>query len=201
MAIVTTSLLGLVSCETTRSLTVRSQPEGVEIAIVSNNVTRKLGSTPITLDAQSTPELFNSVVQVQASKSGLLTQSVLVPRVPMGGTGSLFFNMETASLPQSCQAQSDTINEIARGITMVTGMIQQKRLEEAFGLNKNLIMKYIDVAVLYEIEGNIYYLQKNFSKALESYRKSDSLLPNNNSTVRMIQKLEQMLGTEGVKTN
>lgn len=193
----TVALLILSGCAT-QGLQVSSVPEGADVYIVSASRGRQeVGKTPIQLDSRNTPGLFDNVVEVQISRTGFQTQSTLVPKMSLGGTGTLHAILQESSLPKVCQSQEDSFNEMARGVAEASNLIQRKSYSEASSLVNQLIARYGTVSVLHDLQGNIFYLQKDLQKALEAYRKSNALSPNNPSTVRMIQKLEKLQGLSG----
>jgi hypothetical protein len=81
---------------------------------------------------------------------------------------------------------------MARGIAEVSNLIFKKKYPEAGILVQTLIGKFTTVATLYDLQGNVFYLQRDLTRALESYKKSNSITPNNLQTVRMIERLEQL---------
>lgn len=192
------SAFAVVGC-TTQGLRVQSAPEGADVWVhLFGGSPLKVGKTPLELDARNTPGIFTESFQVQVSKEGYQPQSVLVPKLStMGGTGRVNFNLEDAALPKVCQAQETSFNEMARGVAEVSNYIQTKRFTEASSLLQPLLAKFNSVAVLHDLQGNIHFLQKDLNRALDSYKKSNALSPNNPTTLRMIQRIQQLQGQPG----
>lgn len=187
----TNALLG---CATS-TLKVTSLPEGAEVSIIApDRAPVKIGKTPIEIEARVYPELFQESVQVQVAKDGHSPLTVLVPRLPVGGVGRINLNLQQAELPKVCQSQSDSINLLAKGIADSASLVQRKRVDEAIRLLEDLSSKFGTVPVVHDLLGNVYYLQRNMDRALESYRRSNKLNPNNIDTIRMIERIEQMQG-------
>ena len=189
-------LASAIGCSS-RSLRVTSSPEGADVYIIGNDrQAQKIGKTPLELDQRNAPQVFADVVQVQVAKEGYNPQMVLVPKLAMtGGTGRVNFNLEDTTLPKFCQAQGDSSNEIARGVAEVSNLIQKKRYPEASNILQSLTAKFATVSILYDLQGNIYYLQKDMGRALDSYKKSSQLSPNNVQTLNMINRIQQLQGT------
>jgi hypothetical protein len=176
-------------------LQVTSNPEGASIfAIDQNGHSTSLGKTPVTLDDKMAPELFREQMQIQVSKDGYSPQIALVPKLSLGGSGYLYFTLDETKLPPACQSQSDAVNEIARGIAESSALLQRKKFIEASNLLDNLTTKYTTIPTLYDLQGTAAYLQKNLGKALEFYKRSYQLAPNNPQTLRMISRIQAMQG-------
>ncbi len=183
-----------VGCATS-SLRVSSTPEGADVTLIAGDrAPISVGKTPLELDQKNQPELFQSALQMQFSKEGHAPVSVIVPRLPSGGVGRINANLQTSVLPKVCQNQSESINVLAKGIADSASYVQRKRLDDASKLLEELGEKFGTVPVIYDLLGNVYYLQKNLGKALDSYRKSNRLNPGNIETIRMIERIEQLQG-------
>lgn len=190
------AILVLISACASKGLQVSSAPESSDVSILSPGRGRQqVGKTPILLDSQNAPALFDDFSEIQISKPGFQTQSTMVPKMALGGTGRLHAVLQESTLPKVCQSQEESFNEMARGVAETSNLIQKKSYPEAAALVNQLIAKFGSVSVLHDLQGNIFYLQKDLSRALEAYRKSNALSPNNSSTIRMIQKLEMLQGT------
>lgn len=186
---------GAIGCST-QTLRVQTAPEGADVTIlVSGRSPQKMGKTPLELTSKSNPEIFTQSFQVQVSKDGYQPQTALIPKAATtGSTGRINFNLEDTTLPKVCQGQEDSFNEMARGVAEVSTNVQRKKYQEASVLVQSLIAKYNGVSVLYDLQGNIYYLQKDLTRSLEAYKKSNSLYPNNPQTIRMINRIQQLQG-------
>lgn len=191
-ALVCTFALG--GCATS-TLKVSSLPEGADVSIVApDRAPVKIGKTPLEIESRIYPELFQDTVQVQVAKEGHSPLTVLVPRLPNGGTGRINLNLQQSELPKVCQSQSDSINLLAKGIADSASLVQRKKMDEAVRLLEDLSSKFGTVPVVHDLLGNVYYLQRNMDRALESYRRSNKLNPNNIDTIRMIERIEQLQG-------
>jgi len=193
-------LMLFIACAATRcsspSLRIQSSPEGAEVTIIySDRSPQKVGKTPLEITAKSNPEIFAGNFQVQVAKEGFQPQTALIPKMATtGGAGRINFSLEDTTLPKVCQMQEDAFSEMARGVVEVSTFVQRKKYAEASGLVQSLITKYGGVSVLYDLRGNIYYLQKDLARALDSYKKSNNLFPNNPQTLRMISHIQQLQG-------
>ncbi len=204
LSLVSKLLMGIslfsIGCATS-SLRVNSAPEGAEVSLISRDRTPvKVGKTPLDIDSRNFPELFQDSMQVEVTKEGFSPLSVVVPKLPVGGVGRINLNLQTAELPKVCQNQSESTNVLAKGIADAASLVSRKRLDEASRLLEDLSSKFGTVPVIHDLLGNVYFLQKNLDRALESYRRSNRLNPNNIDTLRMIERIEKVQGrgTAGV---
>ena len=177
------------------SLRVNSSPEGADVSLIAKDrPPMKVGKTPFEIDSKNYPELFKDSMQVEVSKEGHSPLSVVVPRLPTGGVGRINLNLQATELPKVCQNQAESTNVLAKGIADAASLVSRKRLDEAARLLEELSSKYGTVPVIHDLLGNVYFLQKNLDRALDSYRRSNRLNPNNIDTLRMIERIEKVQG-------
>lgn len=179
----------------TSGLRVQSSPDGADVSIsIGDQAPRKVGKTPMTLEASTVPELYRESLQMQLTKDGHQTVTVLVPRMPMGASGSINMSLNDSALPRVCTSQLESANQLAKGIADSASLVQRKKLEEAARVLEDLAIKFGTVTVIHDLLGNVYFLQRNMVRALDSYRRSYRLDPNNIETMRMIERIEKAQG-------
>lgn len=177
------------------SLRVATTPEGADVTILSRDrAPISAGKTPFDIESRNFPELFGESFQLQVAKPGHSPVSVVVPRLPLGGVGRINLNLRDVELPKVCQNQEESINSLAKGIAESASLVQRKRLDEASRILEDLAGKFGTVAVIHDLLGNVYFLQKSMDRALESYRRSNRLNPSNVDTIRMIERIERLQG-------
>lgn len=187
----TTSLVG---CATS-GLRVQSSPDGADVAIsVGDQAPRKVGKTPMTLESTTVPELYRESLQMYVTKEGHQTVSVIVPRMPLGASGTINMSLSESALPRVCTSQLESANQLAKGIADSASLVHRKKLDEAARVLEDLAIKFGTVTVVHDLLGNVYYLQRNMARALDSYRRSFRLNPNNIETMRMIERIEKAQG-------
>ena len=195
-AIWLSSILVFAAGCTSSTLRVRSVPDGAEVTYISRDGNPvRVGNTPLELDSVNSPGIFSEPTQIQVRKDGYTPQSVLVPKFGlMGGSGQVNFVLSQTELPKICNTNNDIASEIARGVTEISSLIQRKRYQDANGLLQSLIVKYPGLSVLYDLKGNIAFLQKNLTVALDAFKQSNSMAPNNPATLNMIERLQTLQG-------
>lgn len=75
------------------------------------------------------------------------------------------------------------------------------RLEDALKLLDDVGKGYPRLAAVHEMKGGIFYLQKDYKRALDEYKKTVSLNLDNVTAQQMIKRLESQLSASGVKPN
>jgi tetratricopeptide (TPR) repeat protein len=81
---------------------------------------------------------------------------------------------------------------LAKNLTRSSNLINKKRYVEAEQILVETVRDFPHVSVGYDLLGNVSYLQRDFRAALNYYRKSFQLNPENSETKLMIDKLEGM---------
>jgi hypothetical protein len=190
-------LILLLSGCSTSTLRVQSNPQDAEVQLVRRDGSiEKIGKTPVEIDARTQRGLFTDPVEVRVVKEGYSPQSAVVPRLSsLGGSGQINFNLNETELPKACTAREGAMSELAHGVAEASNLMQKKKLVEAGNLLQSLLVKFNSVAVLHDLMANVYYLQHDTARALESYRRSNALEPGNSQTQRMIERLQQMQTT------
>jgi hypothetical protein len=187
-------LLLLTGCASS-SVKIQSTPEGADVYLLRKDASpAKLGKTPLDLNASSTPELFSELVRIEVRKDGFLADSIAIPKAKTMGEARFLFTLKETNLPAVCVNQDLAANEIARGVAEVSTMLGRRRYLEADSLLRSLTAKFNTVSVLFDLQGNLYFLQKDFGRALESYKRSNDLAPNNPVTQRMLERLIAIRG-------
>jgi tetratricopeptide (TPR) repeat protein len=189
-------LLGLSgSACTTSRLEVHSEPEGADvIALPKGQTPIKLGVTPLTVNQDSHPELFSSELRLRVTKDGYSTESVLVPHSSLGSETRLDLDLPESKLPASCSQSEQIINDITQKLAQSQLLVFRKNFVEAKQQLIELSNRYSNVAVIYTLLGNISYVEKNLTAALDYYKRAKALAPENAETNRMIEKINMIKG-------
>jgi tetratricopeptide (TPR) repeat protein len=193
IAAVGIGLCFLAACSS-KPLQVDTDPVGADIFVSApGQAPRKLGQTPFEIK-DSDVGGSSAPLQIVVSKEGYHSSSVLLPGALLGRTGRVSIKMEVVTLPAQCLSQTDSLNKLGRAVAEVQSMIKSKQLETAEKVLTSLIVQYPGLSLVYDLLGNIYYLRRDFDKALVAYRKSISLAPDNSDTQRVIRQIEGFRG-------
>lgn len=180
-----------------QGIRVESKPSGADVTLIlKGQSAKKVGQTPLLLtekEMESTKDSFQLVI----SSKGHNPQAILVPPTVISRSGSVFFDLEESILPIACTNQDVAISKAARGVAESLGYISQKKYDQAETLLTTLTVEFSNLSILHDLLGNVFFLQKKFDRALESYRRSAQINPGNSEVLKIIQKLEAMKSPGG----
>jgi tetratricopeptide (TPR) repeat protein len=135
--------------------------------------------------------IHGDTIQVKVTKEGYLPESMVIPKATLASRSNLHFKLTENTLSKACEQKLGAIEAVSRGIAKAQSLTAKKNYERAEAVLLELQEDYPSLSVVYDLLGNVYYLQKNLGKALMAYEKSHELWPNNLETERMIRKLER----------
>lgn len=190
-------LLSLAACASSQFV-VESDPAGAEVLVVSGGgVKQKIGQTPMTITSSALPTAFAPDVQIQIAKEGYRSESFLIPPQASGSVGRIQAKLSDDPVSKACQDAGHSITEATDVVAQVQRMIYKKNFAEAERTLGAYTAKFPTVPVFFSLLGNVHYLQKNLDKALEAYRRANSLQPQNLETSRMIDKIKGIRSPAG----
>lgn len=176
---------------------VKSTPEGAEVAIVRPNSGGliPLGKTPLLLSPEQFPDLGARLLTLQVRKDGYQSENIILPEGATAGLAQMNFTLRDAN-PSAATGKSNEVsnNELARGIASIHKQVAKKNFDDAIRLIDNLLARYPRVATLYDLLGGVHYLRKDSNRALEAFKRSLDLEPNNAETSRLVEKLQSFQG-------
>ncbi len=171
------------ACATKSEVRVESNPDSAEVMIVdSSRAIKRVGSTPMTLNSENAPQLFKEPLQISVMKEGFKSTSVLLPETSVNAQGRVVVQLR--------RDDAQLLNGATESVAEAQRMVFKKRYPEAERLLQESISKFPSVSVLHSLLGNVFYLQKNTARALESYQRAQMIDPNNAEVGKMIQKLK-----------
>ena len=93
---------------------------------------------------------------------------------------------------KACEASSrENMNELASGIAIVQARIAKKEYDVALIKLSDLSAKFPYISVVWDLLGNVYYIEKKYEEALDSYEKSLALDSTNASTSHIVKRLKK----------
>lgn len=191
-----TGLILLGGCASS-GIRVESQPDAADVHFVRLGAPPiVLGKTPLSVDASSLRDAEGGA-HLMVTKEGFLPESILVPHTGVPASTRMNFALKQVVTPKQCEQADESLNEIARGVAETQSQTSKKNFADAERTLQGLISRYPKVSVLYDLKGNLHYLQKDLTRALEAYQRSIEIRPGNYETLRMIEKLG---GIKGVPT-
>ncbi len=187
-AILAIILTGILSACASNRLKVESNPDGADVYILAaNNSKDKIGKTPLELTNSNAPALFRDALQITVQKEGYRSESFLVPPASTTASGRVHAQLTRIE-------GSNTTSEVSEGVAQILRLIYKKSYVEAERSLATYTAKFSNVAVFWDLLGNVRYLQKNLDQALMAYETSLNLNPQNLETQKMIGKIKSILG-------
>lgn len=194
-------LLGIIGFATfaCSSSTVRleSSPEKAKVTLIQmgTNKRHELGVTPIA-DTEVPKEFQGMPVMVEFSHAGYATETILVPdfsgiKVEIKKN---LVNLQAANVEDQVtriQSMNEAIDKIFEAIRKV----QVNKREEALKLLNDLKASHADISAIYEIEGNIYVMNNEYQKALESFNEALKYNPTQINSLQMKARLEKAVNS------
>lgn len=189
--------IALAGCSTSQ-LFVESNPPGAEVSYLGLGGThQQVGVTPMMLTPANVPGLFREQIQISVSKPGFHGESFLIPQGSGSVTGKIGARLSVDPLSKSCQESITSMVEATDSVAQVQRLIFRKEYLEAERSLAGLIQKFPAIPAFHSMLGTIYYLQKNLPQALASYQRAQELQPQNQETLRMIEKIKGIRGGGG----
>ncbi|MFK8139281.1 MAG: tetratricopeptide repeat protein [Bdellovibrionales bacterium] len=174
-------------------LRVQSNPEDADVFVqVSAQQPKRIGKTPLNIPSSQISASGTDAVKVIVRADGFEDASYLVPTMLFEKNVQIDVKMKESKLPLSCTQTTEMVDKIARDIAKTQFFIQQKKFQQAENLLLNLLNDNPTSSVIYDLLGNVYYLDKKLSQALEAYENSIRLNPNGFETKMMVNKLRQI---------
>lgn len=171
-------------------LNVQSTPEGAEVYLVHEGQQPvKIGTTPLNISSQQVNSQSGKNVQLKIKKEGFGAESFLIPKSTFNSSISVSAQLNEVKLPLACTQGNEVVDKVARSVAHAQNLIHRKRYEQALQALNNLMIENPNSSVIYDLLGNVHYLNKNLSAALDAYENSLRINPQSLETKRMVNKL------------
>lgn len=183
-------LVNLTGCGS-HQVKVTSEPSQAEVSLIlRGQPPRNIGITPLEI-----PHYGTESYEVAVVKKGYETVRVVFPAGQISTNSDLFIKLPPTSSGDATNAE--TLQKLARGIAEAKNLIEKREFDLAESKLNVLSESYPSVSVIQDLIGNIYFIRKDFGKALAAYRRSDSLSPGSLETTRMIRRIEELRQANG----
>jgi len=175
-----------------KELKIISYPEGSDIYVKSlvDFDYKKIGVTPLTISFDEVIKNFTSaeVFMIEIRKDDYKPFRVIVSDF---SSADLTVN---ARLDVKNDYEMNTaIEEVATEILEAQRLVRVSKYDEGLEKLKNLEKKFSKVSLIFEMQGNIYYLKKDTKKALDAYSLAFIHNPKNLDAYKMKLYLEKTL--------
>ncbi|MBK9038287.1 MAG: hypothetical protein IPL83_03835 [Bdellovibrionales bacterium] len=137
-------------------------------------------------------------IQIEISKEGFAQKEIIVSESPRNF--DINFSIELKE-PSKDQDESRPINQTVDSLFEVQRLVKVGRLEDALEMIKLLQASQPNIAAVHEMQGGIFFIQKDIPKALDAYTKAVRLNPENSETLNMKRYLENLTKTNEANTS
>tara|TARA_B100000749_G_scaffold28537_1_gene20099 strand:- start:96298 stop:96909 length:612 start_codon:yes stop_codon:yes gene_type:complete len=191
---ITLSILSLVVLGCASSgVEVQTTPEPGDVYMYSSNGEKKnLGPAPVTIPVKDLKAIDGDLIHLGVEKEGFVKEQLYINKANFGVNASITVKM-TPLANWNKVYQDDQANkylaEVARLAAEIQSATVKRELGRAEQLAKTMVDQFPKLEVAWNLLGNIYYLQKRASDALNAYNKAVALNPSSVEAKNMINKL------------
>lgn len=181
-------LITFISCGSV-SIKVSSTPEKADVYVSSMGAkTReKIGTTPFVITAQELEKkkIKSGPIIVELRKEGYLNTSVLLTE-----TNATNIDLSLSMDPRDKVIEAQAYDKYTSDLFEAQRLTRAKNYEDALKKLGELKKSFPQISVADEMEGTVYYLQKDFKKSLEAFNSAYAKNPQNDFALRMRKILE-----------
>jgi tetratricopeptide (TPR) repeat protein len=203
-------------CSTGR-LVVNSSPEGSDVFVkkAGSEVFENIGQTPLSSEVSDVRKRIgdSDIIVVETRKKGHISKSLVVTDVDsnsdirldfklptidafLTGTDSSLSETQKRILSKRAEKQLIETNQLVDSLFEAQRLVQVGRYQDALTKLEGLEKKHPEVAAIYEIRGGVAYMNKDYIKALDDYRKASRNNPFNLEVINMRNFLEKKVGED-----
>lgn len=187
-------IFSIISCASKSRYEFQSTPSNADVYVkpIKHLKYKKLGSTPLVVDSNALIKSNSGPVYIQFRKSGYKDETILVTEV-----SSVDLIISRELFRKSGLDDQKSINEVIDLMFEVKNLVQANKYKDALKLVNVLKSMVPQVAAVYELEGGIFFIKKQYYDALGSYRLAARYNPKNPENIRMRDMLEDWFRKEG----
>jgi tetratricopeptide (TPR) repeat protein len=192
-------MLSFFGCAQPSLVSIKSTPSAAVVKAVGvDGDIKELGETPLNI---SSFELFQNkdVLKIIIEKKDFLSEQILLVRPNYPADVRI-----SSNLKRSENAAKDLGLQKLESLTTKLGRVQnniyQKNYNEGLALLKELEREHSGLSILYDLQGNIAYLQGDFKQAERMYSQADEINPMNPDRAKILRRLKSLTGTAAEDT-
>lgn len=188
--------LSLTSDLWAKDLKISTYPEAGEVYVKALNDSdfKKVGESPLTISFDEIIKNFTNsdVFFVEIRKPDYKPFRIIVSEF-----GSADMEISTRLEAKNDYEMTSSIEEVASEILESQRLVRASKYDDSLEKLQALEKKYPKVSLISEMQGNIYYIKKDFKKALDAYTTAFIHNPKNLDAYRMKLYLEKTLSPSG----
>lgn len=175
-----------------KDLKVSTYPEASEIFVkaLSDSDFKKIGVSPLSISFDDIVKNFTNsdVFIVEIRKDDYKPFRIIISEF-----GSADVELTTRLEAKNDYEMTSSIEEVASEILESQRLVRASKYDEGLEKLRQLEKKYSKVSLISEMQGNIFYLKKDYRKALDAYTTAFLHNPKNLDAYRMKLYLEKSL--------
>jgi hypothetical protein len=177
----------------TGKVSLQSVPSDADVYVagLGKETPKLIGKTPLDLKSNSIEQELGHAgpFVVEMKKEGYLPVRTILIDIPSTDVLVSLELGKTAGLDDS-----DKLNAVIDQLFEAQKQIRSGRYDRAIELLKQVEQRFPQISATYELEGGVYYIQKNYKDALGAFSNVVKYEPNNVAALRMKSLLEKELG-------
>lgn len=181
------------ACSSSTVVKIASDPPGAKIFIKSmgSSNSEEFGVTPLTIkgDEIAAKKFKDDRLIVEMKKEGYYANSVLLTE-----TVDVDIDISLTLEPYDKLLEAKKYDQVSAKLFEIQRLIRRKNYDEALQVVGGVKKDFPELSVPDELEGSIFYLKKDFQKALQSFNTAYAKNSENNFSLKMKKLLEAKLG-------
>lgn len=183
----------LFSCSSYSLIRIKTNPENAQISLrTSDGEMKVLGRGNIEMSSQQFFSLGSRMAKLEVTKENYKTQSLYVVQGKAAESYEIFVKLDREMEDARSSEIRTRMEKLGKLLAKASNAIHSRRYSEAEITLNNLASEYSSISVVYDLLGNLNYLQKNMKAALGYYQRSYEINPENIETKNMIDRLSRI---------
>ena len=180
------------------SIKIDSNPAGADVFVrpVGGGERRTVGKTPIPrTEMKEFQKGAPGSMMVELEKEGFLQASILVTE---SGNTDIEISMQLKpAVDKAATADATNLNKNMDALFEAQRLARAGRLDDSLKALDEVGKANPQWSSVPEMKGAVYFLQKDYNKALDEYRRAVMLNPENPNNNQMVKQLEGKFGAKG----
>jgi tetratricopeptide (TPR) repeat protein len=188
-----------ISCAT-GNIYIDTVPQGSPLYIKSNSTNEfiLIGNSPLQVKSAEIKDTYNLTgpIAFKVTHDGFLQEYTYVTELPYNSDINILLTLK----PEYDSEKNLKLNKLMDQIFESQRLAKVGRYEEALKTLSTLQKDNPQLAVVYEMQGGIFYIQEQYNKALDAYEIAARLNPESLELLSMKRYLQKKTSTNPTKT-
>ena len=186
------AMLTISSCTSITMVRVKTNPENSQISMRSpSGEVKVIGRGNVEMSADQFFSLGSRMARLEISKENYKTQKLYILQGKTPESYEIFVELEKELEDPKNSETRLRLEKLGKQLARATNAIHARKYGEAELTLNSLANDYPSVSVVFDLLGNLNYIQKNNKTALQHYQRSYQINPENVETKKMIDRLIQ----------